>query len=85
LVGGDHAHVQITRNVTAGAGTELLERSEDLSALGARLDSVSDSARGQLVLVRGEAGIGKTSLLRSFSEGLPRNVRLERSPRLRSS
>lgn len=49
---------------------ELLERDEQLGhlAAGARLAGRGD---GQLVLLSGEAGIGKTSLLREFLRRLP--------------
>jgi DNA-binding CsgD family transcriptional regulator len=48
---------------------ELLERSSHLSALEERLVEVSDGSSGRLVLVRGEAGIGKTALLSAFCDG----------------
>src|SRR5690242_21747959 len=46
---------------------ELLERALFLRALG---ESASDAAagRGRLVLVAGEAGVGKTALLEAFRE-----------------
>jgi len=44
---------------------ELLERSELLGALGAALDEAS-AGRGRMILLGGEAGAGKTSLLREF-------------------
>ena len=50
-------------------GTELLERSGELSALGASLDAVAASGRGRLLLVRGGAGTGKTALVRRFCAG----------------
>src|SRR5262245_26569734 len=34
------------------------------------------SGHGRLVLVGGEAGVGKTSLVRRFTQGLPRGVRV---------
>jgi DNA-binding CsgD family transcriptional regulator/tetratricopeptide (TPR) repeat protein len=46
------------------ADTDLLERAQYLAALGRRLE---ESRRtGRLVLVAGEAGVGKTALLRRF-------------------
>lgn len=47
----------------------LLERDQALDALN-RLLAEASSGRGRLALVRGEAGIGKTSLLRHFTDGL---------------
>jgi DNA-binding CsgD family transcriptional regulator len=44
------------------AGTALLERERELSTLGEALDAAGDG-EGRLVVVRGPAGIGKTSLV----------------------
>jgi predicted ATPase len=44
----------------------LLERDEELGALVASLDSVRRTGKGKLVLVSGEAGIGKTALVRAL-------------------
>jgi DNA-binding CsgD family transcriptional regulator/tetratricopeptide (TPR) repeat protein len=50
------------------SGAELLlERADRLSALGEMLAGVSATGQGRLVLVGGEAGVGKTTLLRRFS------------------
>ena len=49
-----------------GPMTALIERTETLAALAARLDDVRASSTGRLVLVGGEAGVGKTALLRTF-------------------
>jgi class 3 adenylate cyclase/ATP/maltotriose-dependent transcriptional regulator MalT len=49
-----------------GSSAELLERDEALASMGDYLDDVARSARGRLVLVGGEAGIGKTALVRRF-------------------
>jgi len=47
---------------------ELHERSGQLGALADMLTMAAQSGRGQLALVYGEAGIGKTALLRRFAE-----------------
>ncbi|MES1248349.1 MAG: AAA family ATPase, partial [Actinomycetota bacterium] len=44
----------------------LLERSSELEQLGRRLAAVRETGRGHVLLVAGEAGVGKTSLLRAF-------------------
>ena len=44
----------------------LLERDQSLAALAALLADVRRSSEGQLLLVGGEAGVGKTLLLRRF-------------------
>ena len=57
-------------------GATLLERSEELSALAECLSSVVERSRGRLVLVGGEAGIGKTALVQRFCDGLGASVRI---------
>jgi DNA-binding CsgD family transcriptional regulator/tetratricopeptide (TPR) repeat protein len=49
------------------SGFELLERSAELRALAAALAAVDETGRGKLALVRGEAGIGKTALVDTFT------------------
>ena len=56
-------------------GAGLLERSSELEALAAAT-AAAGSGRGSVVLVAGEAGIGKTSLLRAFTARLDDDVRL---------
>ena len=46
----------------------MLERTEQLSALAGRFANVVDGGAGRMVLVSGEAGIGKTSLVREFCD-----------------
>ena len=58
---------------TAGG---LLERATELSVLGDRLNAMQRSAAGSVVLVSGEAGAGKTALLRRFCEGCGESVRI---------
>jgi DNA-binding CsgD family transcriptional regulator len=54
----------------------LLERSQDLAMLVARFGTVRSTRRGELALVRGEAGIGKTLLLRRFCEDNAKSARI---------
>jgi predicted ATPase len=46
----------------------LLERDRELDLLADLLAGVASSG-GKVVLVRGEAGIGKSALVREFAEG----------------
>src|SRR5919198_1124152 len=55
-------------NVTSDERSELLERSLELSTLGDWVGEVAGGSRGRLVLVAGEAGVGKTTLLRRLEE-----------------
>ena len=62
---------------TTGMGSAgLLERSGQLRALGGALAAVAASGRGRVVLVAGEAGIGKTALLRRFCAGVDGSARV---------
>jgi DNA-binding CsgD family transcriptional regulator/tetratricopeptide (TPR) repeat protein len=64
------------REASAEAGGELLERSEHLRALADQLSSVATTSRGRIVFMRGEAGVGKTALVRQFlgTSGRPAHV-----------
>lgn len=46
----------------------MLERSQELSVLGKALAAVREGLSGRLVLVGGEAGIGKSALIRRFCD-----------------
>lgn len=48
----------------------LVEREDALATLAGALDAVEKSAAGGLVFCAGEAGVGKTSLVRRFCQGL---------------
>jgi DNA-binding NarL/FixJ family response regulator len=52
---------------------QLVEREEALAALRRYLDEEA-SAVGRIVLIRGEAGIGKTALLKAFVQDCPAGV-----------
>ena len=52
-----------------GPATTLVERSAELELLEEALARVRSGRAGELLFVAGEAGIGKTSLLRAFVEG----------------
>jgi DNA-binding CsgD family transcriptional regulator/tetratricopeptide (TPR) repeat protein len=52
----------------SGASSELLERTDELSTLRESLDAVGQSGRGRIVLVGGEAGVGKTAVLRRLCD-----------------
>jgi DNA-binding CsgD family transcriptional regulator/tetratricopeptide (TPR) repeat protein len=54
--------------VASSRARDLLERAGQLSTLEEHLAAVTAHAQGRLVLIRGEAGVGKTSLLRLFCE-----------------
>jgi DNA-binding CsgD family transcriptional regulator len=51
-------------------GPDLLERSGELESLVHHLHDVEARPAGRVVLISGEAGIGKTALLRHFCSGL---------------
>ena len=57
-------------------GSTFLEREDSLVALRQRLDDVSATSRGQLVLLAGEAGVGKTTVLRRFTATLGERTRI---------
>ena len=62
-------------SIAADVEGQLLERGESISALSGLLASVQADATGRLVWIGGEAGVGKTSLLRRFCEFQPKPAR----------
>src|SRR6266511_2568999 len=56
--------------------SELLERGGEFSKLGECLETVKRSSRGRVLLVSGEAGVGKTALLRQFCEECRQSARI---------
>jgi DNA-binding CsgD family transcriptional regulator/tetratricopeptide (TPR) repeat protein len=57
-------------------GDPFLERADDLSVLMDALAGVRAGSEGRLVLVEGEAGVGKTALLRCFCDAQRGSVRV---------
>jgi len=53
---------------------QLLERSEQWSALSEAAAEVTSTTRGRMLLIGGESGVGKTALLRAFCAGQARAV-----------
>ena len=61
---------------STGRASELLERSPHLSALRDALTAVRESSHGRLVLLSGEAGVGKTALVRRFGREFGQSARI---------
>ena len=53
----------------------LLERSNELGVLHGVATEMTTTGRGGVVIVAGEAGVGKTALLRQFRGELPKRIR----------
>ena len=60
--------VQTTADTGFGSSREPLERCTQLAFLAEALAAVVNRSHGRIVLVRGEAGVGKTVLLQHFCE-----------------
>jgi DNA-binding CsgD family transcriptional regulator len=54
--------------MSSSAAGRLLERSTQVAALDDRFDTVVSTGRGRLVFIGGEAGAGKTALIRHFCD-----------------
>lgn len=61
------------RAPTGHPSRQLIERDEPLATLRGALEEAATGA-GRIVLIRGEAGIGKTTLVRAFLEDRPPDV-----------
>jgi predicted ATPase len=61
---------------THARSLELLERSEQLAVLDDSLATVLSERQGRLLLLRGEAGVGKTAVVRRFCEERPPRSRI---------
>jgi DNA-binding CsgD family transcriptional regulator/tetratricopeptide (TPR) repeat protein len=55
---------------------QLLERDGELAALAENVELVRQGSRGRIVLVSGEAGVGKTTLLRRFADDCASQARV---------
>ena len=72
-VAPDSPDTDTDTGATTGA---LLERARELSTLGAFLDDARETSHGRFVFLAGEAGIGKTALLRELSAHCGRGTRV---------
>ena len=61
---------------TSDPSSDLLERGQELALLGDCLEAVQSSSHGRLLIIGGEAGVGKTALLRRFCDSRPAGARL---------
>ena len=74
--GGISGYVSTAPATRLAEASDLLERSRQLGALAAALDSVRSTSRGRLVLLAGEAGAGKTALARRFTDEQRESARI---------
>ena len=68
--------VGVARTGGVGESARLLERSDQLRDLRAALARVVNGSHGETVLVTGDAGIGKTTLLRHFTTSVRNRARV---------
>ena len=64
---GDHALIATLPLSTPAGDSILLERANQLAELEGHLASIASTSTGRLVVIAGEAGAGKTSLVRHFA------------------
>jgi len=70
----DHLGVDTAVGPASRDVTGLVERSSELSRLHTLSAEAAEHRPGGVLLVSGEAGIGKTALLRQFCSTLPRRL-----------
>ena len=56
--------------------SDLLERERPLATLAGALDELIADGSGTLILIGGEAGVGKTALVHAFSAEVPADTRV---------
>ena len=73
---------QVELDLRSGAAGGLLERGSELARLCDRVDAIEHGAAGRVVLLGGEAGVGKTALVEALAAARPeaRIVRGECEP-----
>ncbi len=63
-------------SLDTAVATDLLERTHETSVLTDCLQTVQKTGQGRMVLVSGEAGIGKSALIRDFCDARPSTDRV---------
>lgn len=67
---------QVVATTASEGSNRLLERTRELSVLGECFEAVQSSSRGRVVLIGGEAGVGKSTLLQRFCEERRESARI---------
>jgi DNA-binding CsgD family transcriptional regulator/tetratricopeptide (TPR) repeat protein len=75
-MGGAVGHAEFTRNTPEADASGLLERADQIARLRESFAHVVADSRGLIVLVHGEAGVGKTSLMRYFCASVGNSARV---------
>lgn len=68
--------MEVRASGRSGTSGELLERADQLSALEESLSAVVSGSGGLMVLLAGEAGVGKTALLKRFGDEHSQSARI---------
>jgi DNA-binding CsgD family transcriptional regulator/tetratricopeptide (TPR) repeat protein len=67
---------QVVATTASEGSNQLLERARELSVLGECFEAVQSSSLGRVVLIGGEAGVGKSALLQRFCEERRESARI---------